>query len=63
MNTNKDCGDGIVYLERVEDSDFEKEPFLGSNDKKVRSVIHQENYLLEKILRLIELQKQEKTIH
>ncbi len=28
MNTKKDCGDGIVYLERVEDSDFEREDFL-----------------------------------
>jgi hypothetical protein len=34
MNTNKDCGDGIVYLERVEESDFEKESFLGSDNKK-----------------------------
>jgi len=28
MNTKKDCGDGIVYLERVEESDFEREDFL-----------------------------------
>lgn len=28
MNTKKDCGIGIVYLERVEESDFEREDFL-----------------------------------
>jgi hypothetical protein len=28
MNTKKDCGDGIVYLEKVEESDFERENFL-----------------------------------
>ena len=37
MNTKKDCGDGIVYLEKVEDSDFEKEDFLASTTKTNKS--------------------------
>ncbi|MFY7964390.1 MAG: hypothetical protein ACOVO1_05810 [Chitinophagaceae bacterium] len=35
MNTKKDCGNGTVYLERVTESDFEKEDFLkGTNSKR-----------------------------
>jgi hypothetical protein len=28
LKTKKDCGDGTVYLEKVKESNFEKEPFL-----------------------------------
>jgi hypothetical protein len=34
MNTKKDCGDGIVYLEKVEESDFEREDFLALTTKE-----------------------------
>lgn len=33
MNTKLDCGSGTVYLEKVDDSDFEKEEFLVQTDK------------------------------
>ncbi len=40
LNTKKDCGNGTVYLEKVEESDFEKEDFLNksiSSDKKINA--------------------------
>lgn len=39
-NTKEDCGNGYVYLERVEDTDFEKEDFL-VNKKKEKTVPQQ----------------------
>lgn len=37
MNNNSDCGSGTVYLEKVPDSDFEKEDFIISYEKKQNS--------------------------
>jgi hypothetical protein len=53
MNTGADCGGGRVYLERVVDTDFEKEDFLKKNQKKssapeVKIKPGQEDYLVTK---------------
>ena len=41
LKTKKDCGDGTVYLEKVKESNFEKEPFLIK--KKTNTNLTQKN--------------------
>ena len=49
MNNGTDCGGGKVFLERVLDSDFEKEDFLKKKEEKTGKIKPgQEDYLVKK---------------